>query len=188
MTMPLTLKLSKDFKIPDIYLTDSIESIQEALWIGATIQQSVHAYRADSAVQVIQDTAKKEVDALKQRIAMLQSERCLLEESHQTAIRITRSNASDTVRKELSEKMASIENQLALVEERRRFVEDAKQEDSDGKRPNHRSAGHGFEAYFVSWLGDENVLENNQVVVERNGVQSDGEDDKPKHSGICPRT
>ena len=129
MTMPLTLKLSKDFKIPDIYLTDSIESIQEALWIGATIQQSVHAYRADSAVQVIQDTAKKEVDALKQRIAMLQSERCLLEESHQTAIRITRSNASDTVRKELSEKMASIENQLALVEERRRFVEDAKQED-----------------------------------------------------------
>jgi hypothetical protein len=41
----INLHVSADFVIPEVYTKGTLEEVEEALWIGASIQQSVRTRR-----------------------------------------------------------------------------------------------------------------------------------------------
>jgi hypothetical protein len=140
MAQKITIKVSKDFEVPDIYFSDSTEDIEEALWIGATIQQSVRAYRSDSTILNIKESSEKEILHLKQnsverelklksQIEELEINIDKLKTDHLNAVRQTRHESSEAVRRELQDKIYSIESSLKGSEERRRQLEETRQDD-----------------------------------------------------------
>lgn len=140
MSRHINIKVSSDFNLPDLYTSDQIEDIEEALWIGATIQQSVRAYRSDSAVLNIKELSQKEIANLKQfaadreqklklQIQELETEIRILHSDHSVALKQARSETSESVRYELNDKIRSIESNLKAAEDRRRFLEETCQED-----------------------------------------------------------
>lgn len=136
----ITIKVHKNFDIPDIYSSEAIDNIQEALWIGATIQQNVRAIRSDIAVSKIQDDLRKEITHLKttlvdrekellKDIQELEEEQRSLQEKHISALKSARAETAETVRRELDEKVRSIENRMLSLEDRKRLLEETRQVD-----------------------------------------------------------
>jgi hypothetical protein len=140
MAQKVTIKVSKDFVVPDVYFSDSTDDIEEALWIGATIQQSVRAFRSDSTILNIKETSEKEILHLKQTAAErecklkqqteeLEREIDKLKLDHLNAVKQTRHESSEAVRRELQDKVDRIESSLKNTEERRRLLEETRQDD-----------------------------------------------------------
>jgi hypothetical protein len=149
MSRKLVLHIAKDFAVPEIYTSESVDDIQEALWIGATIQQSVRAFRSDSAVLKIKEDARQEVTLLKHALAerekelskeikSIEEEMRNLQEKHISALKLARAEASDSTRRELSESMRAMETRLIVMEERKKSLEETRQEDISKARDTER--------------------------------------------------
>lgn len=149
MSRKLVLHVSKDFSVPEVYTSESVDDIQEALWIGATIQQSVRAFRSDSTVLKIKEDARQEVLAVKhilserekefqKEIKNLEEEKRELQEKHLAGLKLARTETEGSVRRELNEKVLAMENRLSLIEERKRILEETRQEDISKARDSER--------------------------------------------------
>jgi hypothetical protein len=149
MSRKLVLHIAKDFAVPEIYTSESVDDIQEALWIGATIQQSVRAFRSDSAVLKIKEDARQEVNGLKHALAerekelskeikSIEEEMRGLQEKHISALKLARAEASDSTRRELSESLRAMETRLIVMEERKKGLEETRQEDISKARDAER--------------------------------------------------
>ena len=62
----IQLQVTQSFVLPDVYRTGSVEEVEEALFIGASIQQSVRTRRANDEVHAIETRHQQEL----QRIQM----------------------------------------------------------------------------------------------------------------------
>ena len=64
MQQSIQLQVTRDFVIPDIYRSGSIEEVEEALFIGASIQQSVKTRRANDEVHAIETRHQQELQRI----------------------------------------------------------------------------------------------------------------------------
>ena len=58
--------VTSDFVIPDVYIKGTVEEIEEALWIGATIQQSVKIRRSNDEVRKITELKDSEITRIQE--------------------------------------------------------------------------------------------------------------------------
>jgi hypothetical protein len=61
MSRQIHLHVKNDFVVPDIYTTGTLEEVEEALWVGATIQQSVKTRRSNDEVRKITELKDGEI-------------------------------------------------------------------------------------------------------------------------------
>jgi hypothetical protein len=130
---PITIMVNRDFKIPAIYASESVDDIQDALWIGATVQNQISTHRADGRTLEIQDVYEKKISDLREsltcRIKGLESDRLDLDAKYVAALRSARAEAADGIRRELEDEMRSLEQQMKCLDERRRSVEESRSRD-----------------------------------------------------------
>jgi len=60
----IQLQVTQPFVIPDVYRSGSVEEIEEALFIGASIQQSVRTRRSNDEVHAIETRHQKELQRI----------------------------------------------------------------------------------------------------------------------------
>jgi hypothetical protein len=127
---PITVYVRKDFAVPALYTqTESIDDIQDALWIGAKVQTIVRAYHSDSAIVELQEEHERRRAVLEERITEARREREELESRYVVALKQTRTDVSEQVRSELEETIRGLEQQLRNAEQRRVAVEEARRSD-----------------------------------------------------------
>ncbi len=130
----VVLQVTPTFQLPAVYTTGSTEEVQEALVLGAYVQQHVHRSRATGDLKAAQDHAAAELAALKtakeaelaQQGKILQSLRQELQE-----VRAAAAVAEQTARQEgrertLLEMQAAVDRaqqRCETAEERRRLLE-----------------------------------------------------------------
>ena len=64
ITRQLVLNLSPNFDIPLVYTKHNIKEIEEALWIGATIQNSIKTRRANDEARKISELKDAEIQRI----------------------------------------------------------------------------------------------------------------------------
>ena len=127
---PVTIYVRKDFTVPSIYVqTESIDDIQDALWIGAKVQTIVRAYHSDGALTELQEEHERRRATLEARIAEARQEREALETRYVVALKQARVDSGEQVRNEMEEVIRSLEQQLRNAEQRRVAVEEARRAD-----------------------------------------------------------
>lgn len=147
LTRQLSLSIPSTFVVPDVYLQGSIEQIEEALWIGATIQQSIHSKRSneearnitqikDLEIQHIQSTYQEQLTKLLDDIRTLTQERDRLQLQYNEQLKEGRIMERDVVNREWEEKMRLLRKDHDLLqarhetlETRRRLLEESRTKD-----------------------------------------------------------
>lgn len=147
LTKQLTLYVRQEFDIPDVFKKGSVEEIEECLWLGAFIQQSVRLNRSNEEVKKISELKDNEM----KRIQTQYNDKItkLLEELHKAtqekekisvdytqALKECRVNESLVVRREYDEKLRIIEKDKEILERRidglearRRDLEESREKD-----------------------------------------------------------
>ena len=127
---PVTVYVRKDFVVPALYTqTESVDDIQDALWIGAKIQTITRAYHSDGALAELQEEHERRRATLEARIAEADREREALESRYVIALKQARTDVSEQVRAELEETIRALEQQLRNAEQRRVAVEETRRAD-----------------------------------------------------------
>lgn len=127
---PITVYVRKDFAVPALYTqTESVDDIQDALWIGAKVQTIVRAYHSDGALAELQEEHERHRAVLEERVADARREREELESRYVLALKQARTDVSVQVRAELEETIRALEQQLRNAEQRRVAVEEARRTD-----------------------------------------------------------
>lgn len=127
---PITVYVRRDFAVPALYTqTESVDDIQDALWIGAKVQTIVRAYHSDGALAELQEEHERHRIALEARIAEARQEREALEARYVSALKQARIDSGEQVRAELEETIRALEQQLRNAEQRRVAVEEARRAD-----------------------------------------------------------
>jgi len=126
----ISIVVSRDFKVPALYTSESVDDIQDALWIGATIQQQMRTYTSDRTAVGLTEEYEKRITDLRggftDRISELEHERGELEAKMVTAVRAARVESGETTRRGLEEEMRRLEERLVGVEERKRVLEEGR--------------------------------------------------------------
>ena len=61
MLKQININVHSDFIVPDVYKNGLLEEIEEALWIGSTVQQSVKTRRSNDEVRKISELKDSEI-------------------------------------------------------------------------------------------------------------------------------
>lgn len=126
----ISIMVGKDFKVPALYASESVDDIQDALWIGAMVQQQMRAYKSDGAVVELTEEYERKIteirEGLSERISSLERERSELETKMIAAVRSARADGGEAVRREMEEEMRRIEERLAGIEERKKVLEESR--------------------------------------------------------------
>ena len=61
LSRQINLFVKNDFILPDVYSKGTMEEVEEALWIGANIQQSVKTRRSNDEVRKITELKDSEI-------------------------------------------------------------------------------------------------------------------------------
>lgn len=64
LTRQLQIVVNQEFIIPDVYRNGCIEEVEEALWIGATIQNSIKTRRSNDEVKKISELKDAEISRI----------------------------------------------------------------------------------------------------------------------------
>ena len=141
------ITVKSDFDIPDVYLNGTIEEVEEALWIGATIQQSVKTRRSNNEVKKITELKDNEITRIQtmyhekltkllDEIRSINSEKDRLATEYSIGLKETRNVERESVIKEWDEKMRGLklENDSIIarcesLEARRRLLEESRNKD-----------------------------------------------------------
>jgi hypothetical protein len=127
---PVTVYVRKDFAVPSLYThTESVDDIQDALWIGAKVQTIVRAYHSDGALAELQEEHERHRAVLEERVAEARQEREALEARYVVALKQARIDSGEQVRAELEETIRALEQQLRNAEQRRIAVEETRRAD-----------------------------------------------------------
>jgi hypothetical protein len=144
----VTLQVSKEFKVPRVYAEGGAKEVEEALQVGAWVQEHVKTRHAAEDLKELAARKDAEISALEEQLASLQEEVAAAESvaeaaesAAEAALQQQRREAADalkearrqereTVQRETEFKLATAEREveaakqrLALAEDRRRLLE-----------------------------------------------------------------
>lgn len=147
LTRQINLSVKADFVLPDVYSRGNLEEVEEALWVGATIQQSIRTKRSgdevkkitelkDSEITRIQDMYNSKLTHLLNDIKNVIAERDDLNAKYSEKIKETRQSERDIVSREWDEKMRVLrkdheilQGRYESLEARRRDLEESRNKD-----------------------------------------------------------
>jgi hypothetical protein len=117
----ITLRVRQEFEIPAVFRDGTMDEIEEALMIGAIIQQSVHTRRAQDGIQKMMEEKDQEIQRIQrgyhERISLLereiQSAREEITERVRTAQKVERDSCSKEA--EESARIAKKEHELLVA-------------------------------------------------------------------------
>jgi len=141
------IHIKSDFVIPDVYIKGSIEEVEEALWIGATIQQSVKTRRSndevrkiteikDSEIHRIQGMYNEKLTKLLDDIKDITCEKDRLSSEYSDMLKDARTKEKEIVTRDWDEKLRNIKKDHDILsaryeslESRRRILEETRNKD-----------------------------------------------------------
>ena len=133
----LILSVHSEFIVPDIYKNGSIDEIEEAIFIGATIQNTIHMRRGLDEARIIEERHANELEEIKriyrEKIEKLAEDKEELLKEHATKLRSV--SVAETAKErerciqESSTKLQVLQSRLEALEERRRIVEESRDKD-----------------------------------------------------------
>ena len=147
LTQQLVLHVRQDFIIPDILVKGSVEEIEECLWIGSLVQQSVRLNRSNEEVKKISELKDGEIKRIQGqytdkithlldelRAAKLEKECLILD--YDKALKENRAGERVAVTKEFDDKIGGLlkektglEARIEGLEVRKRVLEESKDKD-----------------------------------------------------------
>jgi hypothetical protein len=147
LTRQVNLYVKTDFVLPDVYSKGTIEEVEEALWIGANIQQSVRTRRStdeikkltelkDSEISRIQTLYNEKLTKLLDDIRNISSEKDKISAQYSQGLKEARVSEREGCAQEWEEKMRGLrkENEVLSaryesLEARKRALEESREKD-----------------------------------------------------------
>jgi hypothetical protein len=147
LTRQLVLNLSTSFEVPFVYTKNNTKEIEEALWIGATVQQSVKTRRSndetkkvmelkDSEIQQIQKSYQDKLTKLLEDLQQTSEEKNRLNDEYLEKIKLAQQQERDHTSKEYEEKMKflrrdieAISSKCNALEVSRKLLEESRSKD-----------------------------------------------------------
>ena len=147
MLKQININVHSDFIVPDVYKNGLLEEIEEALWIGSTVQQSVKTRRSNDEVRKISELKDSEITRIQGmynekltkllddiRLVTLEKDRLTAEYSE--GIKTVRITERDIVTREWDEKMRILKmdkeimsSRYESLETRRKMLEESRDKD-----------------------------------------------------------
>jgi hypothetical protein len=147
MATQIHLFVKSDFVLPDVYTKGTMEEVEEALWIGATIQNNVKTRRSndevkkitelkDSEIMRIQVTYNEKLTKLLDDIRNVTCEKDRIGAEYTQGLKEARQGERDVVTREWEEKMRILrkdheilQGRFETLEARRRVLEESRAKD-----------------------------------------------------------
>lgn len=147
MSRQINLHVSQGFVVPDVFVGGTMEEVEEALWLGATIQNSVRTRRSndevrkiselkDAEISRIQATYNEKLTKLLDDIRTVSNEKDKLGTAHAEGLKEARGSERDAVGREWEEKMRGLRREHEILvarydalEVRRRILEESREKD-----------------------------------------------------------
>jgi hypothetical protein len=147
LTRTLSLHVRQDFAVPDVFLKGAVEEVEEALWIGASIQQSIKTRRShdevrkvvelkDAEIQRIQGNYQDQLTKLLDDIRGVTQERDRLHVQYTEGLKEARGLERGVVEREWEEKLRLLRKEHEVLgsryeglEARRRVLEESRARD-----------------------------------------------------------
>lgn len=125
----IRLIVGEDFIVPEVYNTGDPSEIEEALWIGATVQSSITGRRGDTDLQKLTNEKEKEINAIRAKYA--EQEKDLRSQLLATKDLITKT--AEQARKEEKEsfesEIAAYKGKCEALEARKKELEASRETD-----------------------------------------------------------
>lgn len=147
LSRQIHLFVSNDFILPDVYTKGTMEEVEEALWIGANIQQSVKTKRSSDEVRKITELKDNEITRIQTMynekltkllddIRSVTSEKDKVSAEYSQGLKEARQGERDIVTREWEEKMRILrkdheilQGRFESLESRRRTLEESRTKD-----------------------------------------------------------
>ena len=147
LSRQINLFVKSDFVLPDVYTKGNIEEVEEALWIGANIQQSVKTRRSNDEVKKIAELKDNEIARIQamynEKLTKLlddlrnvTSEKERVGTEYSQGLKEARQGERDVVTREWEEKMRILrkdheilQGRFESLEARRRMLEESRTKD-----------------------------------------------------------
>lgn len=117
----IRLIVNEEFVVPEIYNTGDPQEIEEALWIGATVQSSITTKRGDGDFKKLTEAKEREIESIKVRY--VEQEKQLRQQILQVQEQLTKS-----VQDARMEEKASFESEIASYKGKCEALEARKKE------------------------------------------------------------
>lgn len=126
LTRQLILNLSTSFEIPFVYTKNNTKEIEEALWIGATVQQSIQTKRGndetkkvielkDLEIQQIQKSYQDKLTKLLEDLQQTSEEKNKLNSEYLEKMKLAQEQERDHTSKEYEEKMKFLRRDMESI-------------------------------------------------------------------------
>ena len=126
LTRQLILNLSTSFEIPFVFTKNNTKEIEEALWIGATVQQSIQTKRGndetkkvlelkDLEIQQIQKSYQDKLTKLLEDLQQTSEEKSKLNDEYLERTKLAKQQERDHTSKEYEEKMKFIRRDMEAL-------------------------------------------------------------------------
>jgi hypothetical protein len=143
----INLHVKTEFVVPDVYSNGTMEEVEEALWIGANIQQSVKTRRSndevrkiaelkDTEIQRIQDMYQTKIKHLLNDMETIATEKERISTEYSKGLKDARQGERDVVTRDWEEKMRILRKDHEILtaryeslEARKRTLEESRTKD-----------------------------------------------------------
>jgi len=133
----LVLSVHSDFIVPNVYKNGSIHEIEEAIFIGATIQNTIHVRRGIDEARLLEEKHAHALEEIKKVYAEKMEKLCAEKDAflleHSVKLKeiaaYSTSKEREKCNQENMEKMQLLQSRLEGIEERRRLVEEGREKD-----------------------------------------------------------
>jgi hypothetical protein len=149
LTRQVNLYVKNDFSLPEVYTHGNLEEVEEALWVGAQVQQLVKRSRSNDEVKKVSELKDNEITRIQTmynekltkllddiRVVTLEKDRISGEYSE--GLKDARGRERDAVGREWEEKMRILrkdnevlQGRYETLEARRRLLEESRTRDID---------------------------------------------------------
>jgi hypothetical protein len=147
ITRNVYIPVRQEFNIPSVYLSGNIEEIEEALWIGASIQQNVQTRRSndevykisvlkDNEIARIEGTYSEKIGKLLNDLRSMNEEKSKAEERYTQGLKEARASERETTGREWEDKLRVLRREYETMtgryealEARRRELEESRNRD-----------------------------------------------------------
>ena len=125
----IRLLVGEDFSVPDVYTNGTPAEIEEALWIGASVQTAVTGRRGDDAIKSLTDAHERELSTIRSRYMELESGLRQAQEAASKAAAEAAAETRKTERAAAEKELAIIQARCDALETRRRELEASREAD-----------------------------------------------------------
>lgn len=128
-TKKIRLIVREEFHVPDVFLTGDPADIEEALWIGATVQGAITGRRGDEGVRRLAEEKERELAAIRSRYAEQEASlRTALAEA-EAAAAVAAQQAAKAERTVADGQLAVLQSRYEALDARRKELEASREQD-----------------------------------------------------------